>query len=128
MDTAQAVEVNSILLATMAGAMVVLAGALYAFAFAIGKLARNTAVSKLSYLFYAVLVVATLVLARTLNFTGVWNLVAVVMLAGYFVAPHGIWYLCVGTHAGEDDEDSESEHDDNPNKSNTRNVSHRSVS
>ena len=127
MDTAQAIEVNSILLATMAGAMVVLAGALYAFAFAVGKLARNIAVVKLSYLFYAVLVVATLVLARTLNFSGVWNIVAVVMLAGYFVAPHGIWKLCVGTHVAEDDEDPDSEAD-NFKKSNARNVSNRSVS
>ena len=23
---------------------------------------------------------------------------ALVMLAGYFAAPHGIWKLCVGTH------------------------------
>ena len=127
MDTAQAIEVNSILLATMAGAMVVLAGALYAFAFAVGKLARNASVIKLSYLFYAILVVATLVLARTLNFSGVWNIVAVVMLAGYFVAPHGIWKLCVGTHVDEDDEDHDSEAD-NFKKSNARNVSNRSVS
>jgi hypothetical protein len=41
MDASQAVEVNSIMLATMAGAMVVLSGALYAAVFAIGRLAQN---------------------------------------------------------------------------------------
>lgn len=107
MDTAQAIEVNSILLATMAGAMVVLAGALYAAAFAIGKFSKNPSLVNLSYLFYAVLVVATLVLARTLGFSGVWNWVAVVMLVGYLVAPQAIWKLCVGTHSDEESHDDQ---------------------
>jgi hypothetical protein len=98
MDAAQAVEVNSIMLATMAGAMVVLAGALYAAVYAIGKLADSVSLVRLSYLFYAFLVVSVLVLARTLNFSGIWNWVAAVMLAGYLIAPQGIWRLCVGTH------------------------------
>jgi hypothetical protein len=107
MDTAQALEVNSILLATMAGAMVVLAGALYAAVFAIGKLAKNSNLVRLSYLFYAVLVVSVLVLARTLNFSGIWNGVALMMLVGYLLAPQGIWKLCIGTHADASDADHE---------------------
>jgi hypothetical protein len=87
------------MLATMAGAMVVLAGALYAAVFAIGKLAGNSSLVRLSYLFYGVLVVSVLVLARTLEFSGLWNLLAVTLLAGYLIAPHAIWKLCVGTHA-----------------------------
>ena len=83
-----------------------LAGALYAAVFAIGKLSENNALVRLSYLFYAVLVVATLVLARTLNFSGVWNWVAVVMLFGYLVAPQAIWKLCIGTHS-----DAKTHHD-----------------
>lgn len=101
MDASQAVEVNSIMLATMAGAMIVLSGALYAAVYAIGRLAQNINLVRLSYLFYGVLVVSVLVLARTLNFSGIWNGVAVVMLVGYLIAPQGIWYLCVGTHAGD---------------------------
>jgi len=100
-DAAQAVEVNSILLATMAGAMVVLSGALYAVVYAIGRLANNPSLVKLSYLFYAVLIVSVLVLARTLNFSGFWNVIAVVMLVGYLIAPQGIWKLCVGTHSAD---------------------------
>jgi len=101
MDAGQAAEVNSIMLATMSGAMVVLAGALYAAVYAIGKLSDSTSLVRLSYLFYGVLVVSVLVLARTLNFSGIWNWVAAVMLAGYLLAPQGIWKLCVGTHLDE---------------------------
>ena len=101
MDAVQAVEVNSIMLATMAGAMVVLAGALYALVYAIGKLAHSVSLVRLSYLFYAFLVVSVLILARTLNFSGIWNWVAAVMLAGYLLAPQGIWKLCVNTHLDE---------------------------
>jgi len=86
------------MLAAMAGAMVVLAGALYAAVYVIGRLAENPALVRLSYLFYAVLVVSVLVLARTLNFSGFWNAVTAVMLVGYLLAPQGIWKLCVGTH------------------------------
>lgn len=108
MDSIQALETNGILLATMAGAMVVLAGALYAAVFAIGKVTDNVTLVRLSYLFYAVLVVSVLVLARTLNFSGIWNWVAAVMLFGYFIAPGGIWRLCVGTHQGDEEDSSES--------------------
>ena len=101
MDPVQGVAVNSILLATMTGAMIVLAGALYAAVFAIGKLSNNVALIRLSFLFYGVLVVSVLVLARTLDFSGFWNVVAVVMLVGYLLAPQGIWHLCVATHADE---------------------------
>ena len=101
MSTAQAFQVESILLATMAGAMIVLAGALYAAVYSIGRISSNHVLVKLSYLFYAVLVVSTLVLARTLNFAGFWNWVVVVMLVGYLIAPQAIWRLCVATHAEE---------------------------
>ena len=108
MDATHAVEVNSILLATMAGALVVLAGALYAAVYAIGRLASNPSLVRLSYLFYFVLVVSVLVLARTLNFAGIWNVVTVVMLVGYLLAPQGIWRLCVATHyRGDEDRDRE---------------------
>jgi hypothetical protein len=101
MDVTQATAVNGILLATMAGALIVLAGALYAAVFAIGKIFNKPALVRLSYLFYAVLVVAVLVLDRTLGFTGAWDLLIVVLLAGYLFAPPAIWQLCEGTHAAD---------------------------
>ncbi len=104
MEAVQAAEAGSIMLATMAGAMIVLAGALYAGAFAISKLTGNSHIGTVSYLFYAILLVSVLVLARTLNFSGFWNWVAGVMLLGYFLAPQAIWRLCVSTHADSHDE------------------------
>lgn len=102
MDAAEALEVNRILLATMAGAMVILAGALYAAVFAIGKLSAKPALVRLSYLFYGILVVAVLVLARSLEFTGAWNLLVVLLVVAYLIAPHLIWKLCVATHDSDD--------------------------
>jgi hypothetical protein len=30
-----------------------------------------------------------------------WSVIVMLMLVGYLVAPHGIWHLCVHTHADE---------------------------
>ena len=103
-------QVNSIMLATMAGAMVVLAGALYAAVFAIGRLAENNNLVRLSYLFYGVLVVSVLVLARTLNFSGLWNGLVVMLLVAYLIAPQAIWKLCVGTHGHAPHDENETDH------------------
>jgi len=108
MDTAQVMQVNTIMLATMSGAMVVLAGALYAAVFAIGRLAENQNLVRLSYVFYGVLAVSVLVLARTLDFSGLWNLLVVTLLGAYLVAPQAIWKLCVGTHHHESEGNGES--------------------
>ena len=62
---------------------------------------------RLSYLFYGVLVVAVLVLARSLEFAGPWNLLTVTLLVAYLFAPQLIWKLCVTTHEVVDDEHSE---------------------
>lgn len=101
MEASTALEVNRLLLATMAGALVILAGALYAAVFAIGKLSGKPGLIRLSYLFYAVLVVAVLVLARSLDFSGFWHALVLLLLTGYLVAPPVIWQLCVATHAGD---------------------------
>jgi len=101
METFQAVEASRIMLATMAGAMVVLAGALYAAVYAIGKLSNSVSLVRLSYLFYGLLAVSVLVLARSLEFSGLWLGLSACMLAGYFLAPKAIWKLCVGTHQTE---------------------------
>lgn len=102
MDATQAVEVNSILLAVMAGAMVVLAGGLYAAVFAIGRLSSRESLVRLSYLFYLFLAVSVLVLARSLNFSGIWQWLTILLLVGYLFAPQLIWRLCVGTHQAEE--------------------------
>lgn len=86
---------------TMAGAAIVLTGALYALFFALGRLHDSRAMDVASLLSYLILVLAVLVLINALALSGVWILVTGVMLIGYFLLPRAIWHLCVGTHAGD---------------------------
>jgi ABC-type glycerol-3-phosphate transport system permease component len=92
------VDLNDILISVIAGALVVLFGALYALAFALGRLSGRRDLVCLGYGFFALLVVAALTLADALHLTGIWQVVTAVILAGYLLAPHAIWKLCAGTH------------------------------
>ena len=103
--TVEPVLAQHILIAAMAGAMVILFGAFYALAFAWSKTHGKPRLLVWAYLAYALLVASSLVLARALNLDGLWQWVIGVMLSGYLLAPHAIWHLCVGTHAeGDNDE------------------------
>ena len=86
---------------TMAGAGVVLAGALYALFFALARLHASRPMGWASLACYLLLVVSVYVLADALALSGFWILVTAVMLAGYFLLPRAIWHLCVGTHAAD---------------------------
>lgn len=96
------VATQHIMIAAIAGALIVLFGATYALFFALGRLQKNSTFTLLAYAGYAGLVVAVAVLMRTLNMSGFWQLVAAVMVVGYFIAPRAIWHLCVGTHRAEE--------------------------
>jgi len=91
-----------ILIAAMAGAMVVLFGAIYAMFYAWSKIKKDPRFMIGAYLAYAIFVIFAVILTYTLNLTGFWYLIVAVMLVGYLFAPHGIWHLCVGTHKQED--------------------------
>ena len=82
-------------------AMVILLGALYALLFAYSRIKARPALMPLAYTAYLGLFAATLFLAKTANLFGnlMWTVVVFLMLIGYFLAPHGIWHLCVGAHA-----------------------------
>lgn len=96
-----------ILLAAMAGAMVVLFGAIYAMLFTWARIKKDFRFIVGSYFAYAILVTFSMILTYTLHLTGFWYLIVAVMLIGYFLAPYGIWYLCVGTHKQEEKEITE---------------------
>ena len=96
------VEVQDIMMAAMAGAMIVMFGAAYAFAFAMAKLNKDRRLSIIAYGCFAALTVFVLVLVKSLNMTGFWTIVAITMLVGYLLAPQAIWKLSVGTHEGPD--------------------------
>ena len=87
-------------------AMVILLGALYALLFAYSRIRGMPVLMPLAYLSYAGLSVSTLILAQAANLLShpLWATVVVCMLLGYLLAPHGIWHLCVGTHAEEERE------------------------
>ena len=96
---AETMGIENLILGTMAGAVVVLAGAFYALFFALGKLQSSRAFLLASLLSYGLLVAAVWVLAVNLKLSGFWIVVTATMLVGYFMAPRAIWHLCVGTHA-----------------------------
>ena len=95
------VATQDLMAAAIAGAMIVLFGALYALFFALARLQNKTSYMVTAYAAYALLVLAVAVLMRTLNMTGIWQLVAAVMVIGYFVLPRVVWRLCVETHEAE---------------------------
>ena len=95
------VAAQHIMLATMAGAMVIMFGAIYALLFAWSRTKKYPSLMIGAYFSYLLLAIATATLAYTLNLSGFWFVIVLVMLVGYFLAPHGIWYLCVGTHKSE---------------------------
>ena len=86
------------MIAVIAGAMVILLGALYAFTYAVAKLNKKRALLGVAYGIFAGFSVSVLVLAQALHLTGYWWAVTLVMLLGYLLAPQAIWKLSVGTH------------------------------
>lgn len=82
-------------------AAVILFGALYALLFAYSRIRNIPRLMPLAYAAYAALFASVIVLASVANLFGslFWTLVVMLMLAGYLVAPHAVWHLCVTTHA-----------------------------
>ena len=100
MDPVQPVQVGDIMLAVISGALVVLTGALYALLFAFGRLWRKRGLMNLAHLSFGLLAVSVLTLSRALNLDGAWQVLTILLLLGYLLAPRAIWRLSVDTHAG----------------------------
>ncbi len=94
---------SNIMLATMAGAMMILFGAFYAFFFAWSRLKKSSRYRVLAYGSYAVFALFTATLVNVLHLSGYWKILVALLLLGYLLAPHGIWHLCVGTHPHEEE-------------------------
>ncbi len=82
-------------------ASVIVFGAVYALLFAYSRIKKVPRVMPLAYAAYAVLFASVIELANVAHLFGslFWLCVVTLMLAGYLLAPHAIWHLCVGTHA-----------------------------
>jgi hypothetical protein len=100
------VALDNFFMALFSGAAVLLCGVAYAVLFAVGRVYRMPRLMPLAYLAYGALAVAVLTLSTVLNFSGSWEILTLLLLVGYLLAPHGIWRLCLGTHAESQDDDS----------------------
>ncbi|MGD8567567.1 MAG: hypothetical protein PVJ39_05745 [Gammaproteobacteria bacterium] len=96
------VDLDDFFIAFFSAAMVILMGAAYALFFAIGKLKNRPLLMIIAYLAYGALAVSVFLLSDALHLRDYWQIVVWLMLAGYLLAPHGIWHLCCGTHAASD--------------------------
>ena len=102
------VDVQRIVLATLAAGAAVLFGACYAIFLALSRLRDLSVLRQLSNLSYLALAVSVLALAWFLQLTGGWLALVVILLAGYYLAPRFIWRLSVATHDSTDDHEGES--------------------
>jgi len=93
------VELKDFFIVFFSGAMVIMAGALYALLFAWSRLQSKPWMMVLAYASYGILFVSVLVLGSAAHLHGFWWWLVITMLVGYLLAPHGIWNLCVATHA-----------------------------
>lgn len=98
MNHIEPVVLSDLFTAVIAGALVVLCGALYAATLALARLQGRRGLALIAYAFFAGLAYCVLVLARALHLNGFWELLVGLLLAGYLVAPHLIWKLSVATH------------------------------
>lgn len=84
--------------AFLSAALVILFGAAYAALFAWSKLRQIPGLMMWAYACYAALAASTAVLAKTAHLDGEWRVLVGLMLAGYLLAPLGIWKLCNSSH------------------------------
>ena len=99
-DTSYAQDV---MVATLFGAGIVMAGAGYAIFLALSRLsgltAKHRTLNFAALLWYGLLVLCVIGLATHLNLQGWWLGLIALMLLGYFVAPRFIWRLSDELHS-----------------------------
>lgn len=101
------VKLANFLIVFFSAASVILFGALYALLFAWSRVKNRPRLMLLTYTAYLGLFASVLTLAYAANLysNGFWMFIVLLMLVGYFVAPHAIYHLCVSTHVGESGEE-----------------------
>lgn len=98
----QPVGVQSIMTAAMAGGGIVFFGALYAIFYALGRNGANRRFIGFAGAGYLGLLSCTVLLAYTLQWSGIWLLLAASLLIGYLIAPPLIWRLTLALHDTDD--------------------------
>jgi hypothetical protein len=92
------VELNDFFVTFLSAALLVLFGAAYAGLFAWSKLRDKPSLMLWAWACYAALAAATFLLAQATHLNGEWRILVGLMLAGYLLAPLGIWKLCAASH------------------------------
>ena len=101
MDTITVIEpvaLDNFLITFVSAGLVIMAATGYAIGFALSKTRSQPKIRFIAYLCYAILLISLWVLSRSANFSDSWLLLSLLMAAGYFFAPIGIWHLCARTH------------------------------
>lgn len=89
---------DELLIAGVAGALVVLCGGLYALFLALSEMRRRRGYRFIAYSNYLFLCLAFFTLARALHLDFFWCSVIGLLLTAYLVAPHFVWKLTQATH------------------------------
>lgn len=84
--------------AALAAAGIVLFAAGYAALLALGRARRRVALRRAALGAYAGVVLAAAGLCWALRLQGLWLVLVVILLVGYFAAPRAVWWLSVATH------------------------------
>ena len=92
------VELKDFFIVFFSGAMVIMAGALYALLFAWSKLQSKPWMMVFAYIAYIILFISVLVLGSAAHLHGFWWWLVITMLLGTFYSRPGIWKVCVSTH------------------------------
>ena len=101
MTLIEPVALTDFLATFWAAAGVIISGAGYALLYAWAKLRRQRNLLWGAGVFFILLTGCVLVLVQTAHLEGHWQILAVLMLAGYLVAPPAIFRLCQVTHVHE---------------------------
>lgn len=106
-DMLEPVKLADFFTVFFSAASVILFGASYALMFAWSRVRNRPRLMPLAYAAYVGLFISVIVLAFAANLFNntFWTVIVMLMLVGYLVAPHAIWYLCVGTHADEHEDE-----------------------
>ncbi|HJL96205.1 MAG: hypothetical protein CMD53_00720 [Gammaproteobacteria bacterium] len=94
-----------LLTSSISGALIVLSGASYAILFAFSKVLDKKILLNLAYCSYATLLLSAYFLVQSLNLSGLWIGLVLIMLVGYWLGPRFIWGLSVKTHIEENNYD-----------------------
>lgn len=100
MSAVDPLHAADLMVATIAAALLVVAGAAYAALLALARIARRrrSLLIGVAYASFAGLAGCAIVLADRLDLSGPWRGAIGVLVAGHLVAPHLILRLSIATH------------------------------